>query len=190
MQNADLLVRVLVGLTVAFVLGNLAARRRGPSSAFPAGQRNPAVRCPAHGWATDSTGEGEPTTLMEIRWALVARRTVLLRMGYEIAPSQRIRFLDLVRETREVLRCVQGQVYTVWEDPVHPNRFYELLVCRSVGVLDRLTTGDGPLARLVEQVEACRVSGGFAIRRVWWGAVPRQERRVPVAPGDAASTPR
>ncbi len=173
-QNTDLLVRLLVGLLVAFALGNLAARRRGLSSALPAGQRNPAVRSPAHGGATDSTGEGEPATLMEIRWALVARRTALLRMGYEIAPSQRIRFLDLVCETREVLRGVQGQVYTVWEDPASPNRFYELLVCRSVGVLDHLTAGDGPLVRLAEQVEACRLPGGFALRRLWVDAVPEQ----------------
>ena len=173
-QNAGLLVRVLVGLLVAVALGYLAARRRALRSAVPAGQRNPGVRSPADGEATDPTGEGQSVTLMEIRWALAAGRTVLLQMGYEIAPSQRIRFLDLVREMREVLRGVQGQMYTVWEDPAHPNRFYELLVCRQVGVLDHLTAGDGPLARLTEQVEACRAPDGFFLRRVWLDAVPEQ----------------
>jgi hypothetical protein len=172
MQNAGLLVRVLLGLLVAFALGYLAARRRALRSAVPAGQRNPGVRSPARGEATDPTGEGESVTLMEIRWALAAGRSVLLQMGYEVAPSQRIRFLDLVREMRAAFRGVQGQTYTVWEDPAHPNRFYELLVCRQVGVLDHLTAGDGPLARLAEQVEACRAPDGFFQRRVWLDAVP------------------
>ncbi len=169
-QNAGLLVRVLLGLLVAFALGYLAARRRALKSAVPAKQRNPRVRSVAHGEATEPTGEGQSVTLMEIRWALAAGRSVLLQMGYEIAPSQRIRFLDLVREVREALRGVQGQMYTVWEDPAHPNRFYELLVCRQVGVLDHLTAGDGPLARLTEQVEACRAPDGFFLRRVWLDA--------------------
>jgi hypothetical protein len=169
-QNAGLLVRVLLGLLVAFALGYLAARRRALESALPARQRNPGVRSPTHEEATDPTGEGQSVTLMEIRWALAAGRSVLLQMGYEIAPSQRIRFLGLVREMREVLRSVQGQMYTVWEDPAHPNRFYELLVCRHVGVLDHLTAGDGPLARLTEQIEACRAPDGFFLRRVWLDA--------------------
>jgi hypothetical protein len=96
----------------------------------------------------------------------------MLQMGYEIVPARRDRFLMLIREVQEVLRGVKGQSYTVWEDPGRPNRFYELLVCRQMGVLDELTSGDGPLARLVEQVEACRVPDGFALHRVWWDAVP------------------
>lgn len=173
-QNAGLLVRLLLGLLVAFALGYLTARRRVLRSAVPAGQRHPGVRTPGCGQATDPTGEGRSVTLMEIRWALAAGRTVLLQMGYEIAPSQRTRFLDLVREIRGVLGGVQGQTYTVWEDPAHPNRFYELLVCRQVGVLDHLTAGDGPLAHLTEQVEACRAPDGFFLRRVWLDAVPEQ----------------
>jgi hypothetical protein len=169
-QNAGLLVRVLLGLLLTFALGYLAARRRALRSVVVAGQRNPGYRSPAHGAATDPTGEGQSVALMEIRWALAAGRAVLLQMGYEVAPSQRIRFLELVREMREALRGVQGQTYTVWEDPAHSNRFYELLICRQVGVLDHLTAGDGPLARLTEQIEACRAPDGFFLRRVWLDA--------------------
>lgn len=169
-QNTGLLVRVLLGLLVAFGLGYLAARRRALRLAVAAGQRNPGVRSPAQRAATDPTGDGQSVTLMEIRWALAGGRTVLLQMGYEVAPSQRIRFLDLIREIRAAFRGVQGQTYTVWEDPAYPNRFYELLVCRQVGVLDHLTAGDGPLARLTEQLEACRAPDGFFLRRVWLDA--------------------
>ncbi|HWU40801.1 MAG TPA: hypothetical protein VN203_24395, partial [Candidatus Acidoferrum sp.] len=60
---------------------------------------------------------------------------------------------------------------TVWEDPGHPNRFYGLLVCRRLEVLGQLASADGPLSRLAEQIEACRVPSGFRLNRVWVGAI-------------------
>lgn len=181
-QNVGLLVRLIGGLLIAFALGNLVARRGVVGLASSTGRRDAGARSPASGGATDPTGGGQPVTLMEIRGGLAAGRAVLLQMGYEIAPSQRIRFLTLIREMQGVLYGVAGQTYTVWEDPAHSNRFYELLVCRQVGVLDHLEAGDGALARLTEQIEACRVPDGFVQRRVWWGAVPEQEWTAPFAP--------
>jgi hypothetical protein len=188
-QNSGLLVRLLGGLLIAYALGSLATLRRVQRPAPPARRRDSGVLSPAPGPGAKPTTEQAPISLAEIRGALAAGGTVMLQTGYEIAPSQRDRFLTLVREIQGILRHVGGQTYTVWEDQVHQNRFYELLVCRDTRVLDHLATADGPLPRLVQQAEACRVPDGFAFRRVWRSAVPGQERRVPFVPGEAAPTP-
>jgi hypothetical protein len=111
-------------------------------------------------------------TLEEIRTALESGHTVLLQMGYEITPNRRRRFLGLAREAQEILRGIEGQTYTVWEDPGHPNRFYEFLVCRRLEVLDQLASTHGPLPKLAEEMETCRVPSGFSLHRAWLGALP------------------
>jgi hypothetical protein len=54
--------------------------------------------------------------------------------------------------------------------------------------LDPLTTTDGLLARLGEEIEACRLPAGLILRRVWWSVPARSQggRDLPPIP-DAAS---
>lgn len=111
-------------------------------------------------------------TLEEIRKAVGSGCTVLLQMGYEVTPARRRRFLTLAQEAQEILRGIEGQTYTVWEDPSHPNRFYELLVCRRPEVVDQLASAHGPLPKLAEEIEACRIPSGFSLHRAWLGALP------------------
>ncbi len=173
LDNSGLLVRLLGGLLIAFALGYL-ARERG--AARPTGavvrsirRKEPPLPVPV---PSEAPGEGRPMTLEEIRTALESGHTVLLQMGYEITPSRRRRFLGLAREAQEILRGIEGQTYTVWEDPGHPNRFYELLVCRRLEVMDQLASAHGPLPKLAEEMETCRVPSGFSLHRAWLGALP------------------
>ena len=68
---------------------------------------------------------------------------------------------------QEALEGARGLTHSAWEDPRHPHRFYEVLVCQRPAALEALTTTDGLPARLGEEIEACRLSGGFILRRVW-----------------------
>jgi hypothetical protein len=172
LDNTGLLVRLLGGLLIAFSLGYLVRERRATrvSGALVRSGRVRESSAPVP-VPYGTPGEGRPMTLEEIGRALRAGRTVLLQMGYEITPAHRRRFLALAREAQEILQGIEGQTYTVWEDPGHPNRFYELLVCRRLEVLDQLASSDGPLPKLAEQIEACRVPSGFSLHRAWLGAL-------------------
>jgi hypothetical protein len=97
-----------------------------------------------------------------------------MQLGYEIAPEQRVEYLELMREMQRILSEADGQTYSVWEDPRHPNRFYELLTCHRLVALDRLTRSQGELPGLAAQVEACRVPGRPVLRRAWWGVLPER----------------
>ncbi len=191
MENSGLLVRLFGGLLIAYALGSLAASRRAARSGSSSGRGGSPTDW--MGPAPDRPGwpEEEPTiAVTEIREALAAGHTVLLEMGSDIAPSNRNRFLELTRQMREILDGVEGQTYTVWEDPAHPNRFYELLVCRQVGILDLLTATEGPLPRLAGEIEVCRVPGGFVLQRVWWDTLPQQQWAADFAPVPEASVAR
>lgn len=190
-ENSGLLVRLLGGLLIAFALGNLVASRRAARRASSGGRGDPRI-LPMN-QVPDQPGqpEEEPTvTLAEIREALAAGHTVLLEMGSDIAPSNRGRFLELIRQMQEILGDTEGQTYTVWEDPAHPNRFYELLVCRQAGILDQFTATEGPLAQLADEIEACRVPGEFVLQRVWWDALAQQRWAAHFAPVPEVSVAR
>lgn len=190
-ENSGLLVRLLGGLLIAFALGNLAAFRRAARRASSGGGGDPRILSMSQALARPGQPEEEPTiTLAEIREALGAGHTVLLEMGSDIAPSNRSRFLELTRQMQEILSGMEGQTYTVWEDPTQPNRFYEMLVCRQVGILDQLAATEGPLPRLAAEIEACRVPGGFVLHRVWWDALSEQRWAAPFAPIPEASVAR
>lgn len=177
-ENSGLLLRLLGGLLIAFALGYLVRERRAirVTASLVRSDREKESPVPV---PSETPSEGRPMTLEEIRKALGAGYTVLLQMGYEVTPPRRRRFLALAQEAQEILRGIEGQTYTVWEDPGYPNRFYELLVCRRLEVLDQLASGHGPLPKLAEEIEACRVSSGFSLHRAWLGALP-----------DAQGTPR
>lgn len=179
LENSGLLVRLLAGLLIAFALGSLAGYRRAARMSSSGVQPDAAIPPQVQ---LDPSGEAADISLPGIREALAAGRTVLLQMGYEVAPARRRRYLELLREVQEILRRVEGQTHTVWEDLAHPHRFYELLACRRVEILDQLAATDGPLATLAEEIEACRVPDGFTLRRAWWGALPGQEGTARVAP--------
>jgi len=190
LENSGLLIRLLGGLLIAFALGYFMRERRAinaASSARDSDQRaDIQPRAPV---GVEAPGEGRSMTLPEIRHALTSGRTVLLQMGYEISPSRRRRFLRLARDAQGILRDLEGQTYTVWEDPSHPNRFYELLVCRRIEVLERLADAASPLSKLAEEIEACRVHSGFSLHRAWLGALPDEPGAtwiVPLADGSPA----
>jgi hypothetical protein len=173
LEHSGLLVRLLGGLLIAFALGYFMRERRAvgaASSARVSGQR--IALQPRAPVSVEAPGEGRAMTLPEIRHALTSGRTVLLQMGYEIAPSRRRRFLRLARDAHGVLRELEGLTYTTWEDPSHPNRFYELMVCRRIEVLERLAEAASPLSRLAEEIETCRVHSGFRLHHAWLGALP------------------
>ena len=164
---------LLGGLLIAFALGYFARGRRPGRAALAVvpdirKEESPSSSVPM---PSETTGDGRPMTLEEIRSAVNSGYPVLLQIGYEIAPDHRSCFLALARQAQEVLRGSDGQPYTVWEDPGHPNRFYELLVCRRLEVVDQLASADGPLSKLAEQIEACRVPSGFRLNRAWLGAI-------------------
>jgi len=174
-DNSLLLVGLLGGAIITFSLGSMAGYRRGASQASYYGESDPRM------WfvARDQERRGTPgqlprITLPQIREALSAGRTVLMQLGYEIAPEQRVEYLELMREMQRILSEADGQTYSVWEDPRHPNRFYELLTCHRLVALDRLTSSKGELPGLATQVEAYRVPGRPVLRRVWWGVLPER----------------
>jgi hypothetical protein len=180
-ESSGLLVLMLGGLVVCFALGNLAGYRRGARQASYYGEGDPRMRfvarSPGH---TDPRLPAARVTPEQIRRRLHQGNPVLLQLGYEIEPSQRVKFLAAVGRMQEALEGLEGQTFTVWEDPRHPNRFYECLECRDLAGLDRLLAVDGPLPRLAADVEACRPANGWVVRRAWWGLrVQHAGRRAP-----------
>jgi hypothetical protein len=173
LDNSGLLLRLLGGLFIAFALGYLARELSagGATQAVVRSERRAKAPTPVL-IPSETPSDGRAMTLEEIRKAVDSGCTVLLQMGYEITPDRRHRFLALAREAQEILRGIEGQTYTVWEDPGHPSRFYELLVCRRLEVLDLLASSDGPLPKLAEEIEACRVPSGFSLHRAWLEALP------------------
>lgn len=187
--DSGVLAGVFGGVVIAFALGNLIGYRRGARHASYYGEGDPRIRfltrAPAQAAQPRESGR---ITLPLIREALADGRTVLLQLGYDVASSRRSRYLELLGQMQAALEGAVGLTYSAWEDPRHPYRFYELLVCRRPAALDPLTTTDGLLARLGEEIEACRLSGGLVLRRVWW-SVPtgsKAGRDLPPIP-DAAS---
>jgi hypothetical protein len=162
------------GLVIVFALGNLLGYRHGARQASYYGEGDPRIRFlarpPAH---PAPQGQSERITLPLIRDALSEGRTVLLQLGYDVAPSHRLRYLELVRQMRQALERAEGLTYSAWEDPRHPHRFYELLACKRLAALDVLTANDGALTILGDEIEACRLPAGLTRRRIWW-AVPLQ----------------
>lgn len=163
-------------LIVAFSLGRLAGYRRGASEASYYGAGDPRL------WfverARESTRPTAPVvriTLDQIQATLAAGRTVLLQLGYEIVPSRREEFLGLIREMGLALNDLGDRVYTAWEDPRHPNRFYEVVVCRSVETMELLTSVRSELAGLDARIEACWRPGRPVMRRAWWGIFPERD---------------
>lgn len=189
-ENSGLLVRLLGGLLIAFALGYFMRERRAIKAASSAGDSDQRTDIqPRTPVGVGAPGEGRSMTLPEIRHALTSGRTVLLQMGYEIAPSRRRRFLRLARDAQGILRDLEGQTYTIWEDPSHPNRFYELLVCRRTEVLERLADAASPLSRLAEEIETCREHSGFRLHHAWLGALsdePGATWIMPVGDGSPA----
>jgi len=175
-ENSVLLVGLLGGLIVAYSLGRLAGYRRGASEASYYGAGDPRLWFTAR--ARESVRPAGPVvriTLGQIRSTLAAGRTVLLQLGYEIMPSRREEFLGLIREMHLALNDLRDQVYSAWEDPRHPNRFYEVVVCRRLETLDLLTSDRSELAELDAAIEACRRPGRPVLRRVWWRILPERD---------------
>jgi hypothetical protein len=183
LDNSGLLLRLLGGLLIAFALGYLVRGRRAGVPVRSAARRDrrvdPLAPVPV---PSEMPGESGSMTLEEIRKAVESGRTVLLQDGCEIRPNRRRHFLTLARETQEILAESEGQTYSVWEDPENPNRFYTLLVCRRLEVLEQLGSGHHPLSKVAEEIQASRVPAGFSLHRAWVEAVsdPRG------APHDAA----
>jgi hypothetical protein len=93
----------------------------------------------------------------------------LFQLGYEIDPARRERFMEAMVRMQHALRAVEGQQFAVWEDPRHPNRFYECLECHDLSTLERLMAEGGLLPDLAAELEACRPTNGWVVRRAWWG---------------------
>ena len=184
-ENSLLVVGLLGGLVIAYALGSLAGYHRGASQASYYGAGDPRM------WFATRAREGAAglaefpvrITLDQIRRTLASGRTVLMQLGYEIAPSHRREFLGLIREMHQMLSEVDGQAHTVWEDPRHPNRFYEIVVCHRLEALDVLTSDLSALAGLDTRIEKCWLPGRPVLRRAWWGVVPEpgEDGRLPVA---------
>lgn len=191
-EGSGILLAALGGLVIAFALGNLAGYRRGTrhASYYGGAESDPrmwfAARQPDGG---DGLGAGSRVTLANIRENLLAGRTVMLQLGYEIAPEHRGRYVDLIRGMQQALARLDGQSFAVWEDPRHANRFYEVLMCHRPSALDRLTRNPGELAALAAGIEACRVPGRPVLRRAWLGVLPeaRQTSGRSTAPGPSGS---
>jgi hypothetical protein len=174
-ERSLLIVGLLGGVIIAYSLGRLAGYRRGASEASYYGAGDPRL------WFVTRAREGtRPVgypiriTLDQIRKTLASGRTVLMQLGYEIAPERRREFLRLVREMQRVLNEVDGQAHSVWEDPRHPNRFYEVVVCHRLEDLDLLTSDRSELAGLDAEIEACWLPGRPVLRRAWWGVFPKR----------------
>jgi hypothetical protein len=173
-ENSLLVIGLLGGLVIAYALGSLAGYRRGASQASYYGAGDPRM------WFATRAREGSAgpaefpvrITLDQIRRTLGSGRTVLMQLGYEVAPSRRREFLALIREMHQMLSEVDGQVHTVWEDPRHLNRFYEIVVCHRLEALDTLTSDLSALAGLDTRIEKCWLPGRPVLRRAWWGVVP------------------
>ena len=173
-----LLLGLLGGVIIAFSLGSLTGYRRGARQASYYGEGDPRrlFIARSHG-GEKPAGRPVRITLDQIRNALISGRTVLMQLGYEIAPDRRAEFLTLIREMQEILNGVEGHTHSVWEDPRHPNRFYELVVCHRLDALDLLTSGRSELAGLDAKIEACWQPGRPVLRRAWWGVLPARGAR-------------
>jgi hypothetical protein len=177
-DSSGLLVLMLGGLVICFALGNLAGYRRGARQASYYGEGDPRIRFVARAPARPDPRTPTPRVSVEqIRRRLQQGQWVLLQLGYEIEASQRANFLAAVARMQEALEGVEGQAFTVWEDPRHSNRFYECLECRDLRALERLLALNGPLQRLAAEVEACRPANGWVVRRALWGLSPQPPRR-------------
>ena len=178
-------VGVLGVLIVAYSLGRLAGYRRGASEASYYGAGDPRLWFVAR--ARESARPAAPVvriTLDQIQATLAAGRTVLLQLGYEILPRRREEFLGLIREMGLALNDLGDRVYSAWEDPRHPNRFYEVVVCRSLETMELLTSARSELAGLDARIEACWRPGRPVMRRAWWGIFPErgeEEARLAVS---------
>jgi hypothetical protein len=173
-----LLLGLLGGVIIAFSLGSLTGYRRGARQASYYGEGDPRRLFIARSEGGARPG-GRPVriALDQIRKALIAGRTVLLQLGYEIAPDRRPEFLAVIREMQDILNGLDGHTHSVWEDPRHPNRFYELVICHRLDALDRLTKDRSELAGLDARIEACWLPGRPVLRRAWWGAFPARGAR-------------
>jgi hypothetical protein len=185
-DNSLLLIGLVGGLIVVFALGNLAGYRRGSrhASYYGYAEGDPRIRFVARGLPEpDGAKEIGRVTLQQIREHLLAGRTVMLQLGYEVSPEHRGRYLELVRGMRQAMgRLDGGQSYAVWEDPRHANRFYEVLTCQRLSTLERLLRYPGELGAMAAGIEACRVPRRPVLRRTWWGVVPE--------PGENGRPPR
>jgi len=160
----------LGGLVICFALGHLAGYRRGARQASYYGEADPRIRFVARNPSRfDPRLPAPRVSLEELRRRLDQGHPVLLQLGYEIEAGRRRRFLAAAARMQEALQATEGQTFSVWEDPRHPNRFYECLECRDGRALDRLTAMGGPLSELAADIEACRPASGWVVRRAWWG---------------------
>ena len=175
-ENSLLLVGLVGGLIVAYSLGRLAGYRRGASEASYYGAGDPRLWFTARAW--ESARPASPLvriTSDQIRSTLAGGRTVLLQLGYEIVSSRREEFLGLIREMHLALNDQGDDVYSAWEDPRRPNRFYEVVVCRRLETLDLLTSDRSELAALDAEIEACWRPGRPVLRRAWWKIVSERD---------------
>lgn len=187
-ERSVLPVGLLGGLIVAYALGRLAGYRRGASEASYYGAGDPRVWFTVR--ARDSARPVEPVVRIgidQIRSTLAAGRTVLLQLGYEIMPSRRKVFLGLIREMQRALNELDHDVYSAWEDPRHPNRFYEVVVCRSLETLELLTSERSQLADLDADIEACWRPGRPVFRRAWWRIASQRGEEEARLVGSASS---
>ncbi len=178
-ERSILLVGLVGGVIVAYSLGRLVGYRRGASEASYYGAGDPRLWFAAR--ARERARPADTTVrigLDQIRSTLAAGRTVLLQLGYDIVPGHRKRFLGLIREMQLALHDLGDHAYSVWEDPRHPNRFYEVVVCRQMGTLDLLTSERSELADLDAEIEACWRPGRPVIRRAWWRVLSEQDEEV------------
>ena len=173
-ENSLVVIGLLGGVVIAYALGSLAGYRRGASQASYYGAGDPRMwfATRAHEGPAGLTEFPVRITLDQIRRTLASGRTALMQLGYEIAPRHRREFLGLIREMHQMLNDVDGQVHSVWEDPRHPNRFYEIVVCHRLEALDLLTSDLSELAGLDTAIEKCWLPGRPVLRRAWWGVLP------------------
>lgn len=175
-ENSVLLVGLVGGLIVAYSLGRLAGYRRGASEASYYGGGDPRLWFTARAW--ESARPANPLvriTSDQIRSTLAGGRTILLQLGYEIVSSRREEFLGLIREMHLALNDQGDDVYSAWEDPRRPNRFYEVVVCRRLETLDLLTSDRSELAALDAEIKACWRPGRPVLRRAWWRIVSERD---------------
>jgi len=179
LDGPALLLGLVGGVVIAFALGSLAGYRRGATHAsYYGSEGDPRIRFLSRSVAPGDNG-GEPgrVSATQLRDMLARGRTVMLQLGYEIAEEHRPRYLELIGEIQASMEGLEGQSYTVWEDPRHLNRFYELLVCFRPEALDRLIDRDRRLAGIAAEIEACRAPRGPVFRRAWWELPPSAAHR-------------
>jgi hypothetical protein len=177
--NSLVAIGLLGGLIIAYSVGRLGGYRRGASEASYYGAGDPRLWFVTH--ARDGVRAARPgvrVSLDQIRSTLASGHAVLLQLGYAIAPSRREEFLGLIREMHLALNGLDDQVYSAWEDPRHPNRFYEVVLCRRLEVLDLLTSESSELAGLDARIESCWLPGQPIALRAWWGVFPERGAEV------------